>query len=519
MAAIPVTKQRISQLHAGIACGKGKRATHPVLEPFSGREIHRVPLATVEDVLQAAERARRAQKLWAARPGRQRAEVLKRFHDLVFAHQNEIVDLIQLENGKARLNAWEEVGDVAVSARHYAYNGLRLLAPERRKGVVPLLTEPTLRRHPRGLVVIISPRNFPVTLPAGDSLSALLAGNAVIIKPDVQTTLALLAVIELLHEAGLPEDVIQVLPGRSSQIGEALVEQADFVQFSGSTESGKALGETCGRHLVPCSLELGGKNPLIVLDDASLGRAVEGAVRGIYGSGGQMCVHIERVYVQEGIYDRFVGALVKRIQSLRLGPGYDYAIDVGAITTAGQLEKIKSHVEDALGKGATLLAGGKERPDLGPQFYEPTLLADVTGEMLVYKEETFGPVASVYKFKSIEEVVQLANDSIYGLNASLWTRNLTRGRAMAGWIRTGTVNINDTYAPSWGSADTPMGGMKQSGLGRRHGPEGLLKYTDAQSVVVQHVHGIHPPAGTSTALYVRVLTAFLKLLRWLPGLR
>jgi succinate-semialdehyde dehydrogenase/glutarate-semialdehyde dehydrogenase len=265
-------------------------------------------------------------------------------------------------------------------------------------------------------------------------------------------------------------------------------------------------------------MELGGKNALLVLPDAPLWRAVPGAVQGITSNGGQLCISIERVYVHDAIYDAFVPRLAERLKALRLGPSLTYADDMGSLTSAGQLAKVSAHVDDAVGKGAEVLAGGRARPDLGPYFYEPTLLAGVTEDMELCHAETFGPVAAVHRCSSVDEMVERANDSEYGLNASVWTRDVKAGREVAARIEAGTVNVNEAYAAAWASA-APMGGWKQSGLGRRHGRHGLVKYTSSQTVAAEHVLNIGTPPFLNNGQYAAVMTQAVRLLKRVPGIK
>ena len=264
------------------------------------------------------------------------------------------------------------------------------------------------------------------------------------------------------------------------------------MMFTGSTATGRKVAAQCGERLKDCSMELGGKNALLVLPDAPLWRAVPGAVQGITSNSGQLCISIERVYVHDAVYDAFVPRLAEALRAVRLGSSLTFADDMGSLASAEQLAKVAAHVDDAVGKGAEVLAGGRARPDLGPYFYEPTLLAGVTEDMELCRAETFGPVAAVYRCSSVDEMVARANDSEYGLNASVWTRDVRAGREIAARIQTGTVNVNEAYAATWASA-APMGGWKQSGLERRHGRHGILKYTDPQTVAAQHLLNIGTP--------------------------
>ncbi len=353
---------------------------------------------------------------------------------------------------------------------------------------------------------------------AGDTIAALMAGNAVVQKPDTQTGLTALWSMELMYEAGLPRDVWQMVIGRGSSIGAALMDNADYMMFTGSTATGRQIAADAGRRLIGASLELGGKNPMIVLADADIDKAAEGAVAACFPSAGQLCVSVERLYVAESVRDKFVAAFVARTKELRIGAGYDFGYDVGSLTTPAQLDTVTTHIADATTKGATILAGGRARPDLGPLFHEPTILTDVTPDMTLYDHETFGPVVSIHPFRDEEEAISLANASSYGLNASVWSRNGARGRAVAARVHAGTVNVNEAFAAAWGSVDAPMGGMGDSGLGRRHGADGILKYTEAQTVAHQRIQGFTPPAGLHPEKWATLLTRSLKLLK-AAGLR
>ncbi|MFH8934094.1 succinic semialdehyde dehydrogenase [Streptomyces griseosporeus] len=481
--------------------------------PYNGAPLADLPVSTPTDVEDAFARARIAQKTWATTPVSRRKKILLRFHDLVVARQDEALDLMQAENGKTRRDAFLEVTDIAITSRYYARSAAKYLAPKRRRGAIPLLTHTTELRHPKGVVTVISPWNYPLSMAAGDAIAALMAGNAVVQKPDTQTALTALWALDLMREAGLPADVWQMVVGRGSSIGGALMDNADYMMFTGSTASGRRIAGDAGRRLIGASLELGGKNAMIVLDDADIDKAADGAVAACFPSAGQLCVSIERLYVAESVRDRFVAAFVARTKALKLGAAYDYTIDVGSLTTPSQLKTVTEHVDDAVAKGATVLAGGRARPDLGPLFYEPTILTDVTPDMTLYDEETFGPVVSLYSYRTVDEAIAQANATPYGLNASVWTGSGARGRAVAARIHAGTVNVNEAFAAAWGSVDAPMGGMGDSGLGRRHGAEGILKYTEPQTVAHQRLQGFSAPTGISPETWATVLTGALKILK------
>ncbi|MFD6874032.1 MULTISPECIES: succinic semialdehyde dehydrogenase [unclassified Streptomyces] len=508
-AADVVTPDLVARLTRGVI-GSGRTANHT---PFTGDKLADLPEATPEDVAEAFERARAAQGAWAAVPVRRRAAVLLRFHDLVLDRQAEVLDLIQLETGKARLHAHEEVQAVAVAARHYGRKAPSYLRPKGHTGAMPTLTKVTELRQPRGVVGQIAPWNYPLELSVGDALPAFVSGNAVVMKPDTETALTALWARDLLIEAGLPAEVFQIVLGEGPVVGPEVVRHADYVSFTGSTRTGREVAQGAAARLVGVSLELGGKNAMLVLADADVEKAAAGAVRACFSSAGQLCISIERLYVHASIADEFVERFAARTKAMRLGSALAYGADMGSLVGERQLETVQRHVDEAVAKGATLVAGGVARPDLGPLFYEPTILDGVEAPMAVCAEETFGPVVSVYRFTDEDEAVDRANATSYGLNASVWTKDARRGHSVAARLRTGTVNINDGYAPAYGSAQAPMGGMKDSGLGRRHGSEGILKYTEAQTVAHQRLLPMAPSLGMDDAQYAQFMTRSLKVLK------
>jgi succinate-semialdehyde dehydrogenase/glutarate-semialdehyde dehydrogenase len=487
-----------------------------VRAPFSGDVLGYLPACEEQDVEFAVNRARAAQRGWAARPVAERSAILLRFHDLLLERQDEVLDIIQLEAGKARRHAFEEILDTAVVARYYARHGARLLRPRRRKGALPLLTKTIEYRVPVGVVGFVVPWNYPLNLAVTDALAALMAGNTGVLRPDPQASFTALWAVQLLREAGLPPDVLPVITGEGPAQGQALVDRVDYVMFTGSSRTGRVVGGRAAARLIGCSLELGGKNPMLVLRDANLEAAVDGAVRGCFVGAGQVCISIERIYVHESLFADFVREFAERTKALRMGAALDYSVEVGSLTSERQLHAIEEHVRDAVEKGATLVAGGRRRPELGPLFYEPTILTGVRAGMKVYTEETFGPVAAVYPFAEEDDAVGLANASCYGLSASIWTGHAARGMRLARRIEAGSVNVNEAYAATWGSTDAPIGGMKQSGIRPRHGAEGLLKYTETQTVAVQRVMPIGVKRGWDAGLYARWMT---RLLQWMKRIR
>jgi acyl-CoA reductase-like NAD-dependent aldehyde dehydrogenase len=480
--------------------------------PATGQPLAVIPQSTAADVVEAFSRARRAQVAWSRTSLDDRAEILLRLHDIVLDRQDEIMDLICWESGKARKHAFDEPLHIALTARYYARTAHQHLDTQRRTGVIPALTRAEVNRVPKGVVGIISPWNYPFTMALCDGLPALLAGNAVVTKPDAQTMLSALLGAQLLEEAGFPRDLWNVVAGPGRELGTPIIERSDYICFTGSTATGKLIASQCADRLIGCSLELGGKNPILVLRDADLDKAAEGAVRACFSNAGQLCVSTERMFVADQVYDRFVERFVERTKAMRLDAGIGWGADMGSLISSDQLDTVTAHVEDAVAKGATVLAGGRARPDLGPYFYEPTILEGVTPEMTCFGNETFGPVISLYRFHDEADAVSRANEGEYGLNAAVYSRDVKRARLVARHIRCGTVNINEAFGATFASIDAPMGGMRESGQGRRQGAEGILRYTETQSVASQALLRFAPQLGMSDEQYAKVMTMSLRLM-------
>jgi succinate-semialdehyde dehydrogenase/glutarate-semialdehyde dehydrogenase len=483
------------------------------VSPLNLEPLAEIPISTVEDVEMAFETARRAQKRWAQWTPKERSRIILRFHDIMAEHRSTTLDLIQMENGKARAHASEEFLDVLLTARHYGRVAPRKLAPSRHRGVLPVLTSVSEIRHAKGVVGVIAPWNYPLTLAVSDAIPALLAGNGIVLKPDSQTVLTALWAVRLLREAGLPEGLFQVVVGPGTTIGPAIVDNADYLMFTGSTAVGRQLAEQCGKRLIGCSMELGGKNAMLVLADANLDRSAEIAVRACFSNSGQLCISMERMYINEKIYDAFVAKFVARTAAMRMHAGVGWGADMGSLISQKQFDTVVDHVEDALSKGATALTGGRPRPDIGPLFFEPTILEGVTRDMTACITETFGPVVSLYKVQNDEEAIDRANDTEYGLNASVLTRDTKHGRKVAARLRAGTVNVNEGYGSAWGTTSAPMGGMGASGIGRRHGTEGLLKYTESQTVAVQRLVHLGPQFGMDDEQWGHFMATSLRLMK------
>lgn len=458
--------------------------TSDVIAPFTGRILHELPLSSEADVARAYAAARSAQKQWLAAGPEHRRRVLLKAHDLLLARREEVLDIIQTETGKTRGQAFEEVFQGANVTRYYALLAKSVLKTRGRRAGIPAVTSTRVSYRPKGVVGIITPWNYPVALSLMDVIPALAAGNAVVQKADNQGALSILSSRRAFIEAGVPAALWAVVAGPGEVVGNAVVDGADYVCFTGSTPTGRKVGVRAAAALRSASLELGGKNALLVLDDANPQDAAANAVYAVVSSMGQLCVSIERIYVARAVADAFTTAFVSAMGSLTLGPALDYTTDAGSLTSAEQLERVRAHVDDAVAQGATVLVGGRPRPDLGPYFFEPTVLAGVTPKMDCFAHETFGPVVALHVVETEAEAIAAANDSEFGLNASVFTGSVRRGRRVADELVAGSVNINEGYRASFGSVDAPMGGMKHSGLGRRNGREGILRFVDARTVAV-----------------------------------
>ncbi|MBB5913423.1 acyl-CoA reductase-like NAD-dependent aldehyde dehydrogenase [Nocardia transvalensis] len=515
-----ITKALVDRLTAGVTAGTAgeKRAPHEMIEVYTGAVVGELPQSSPEDVAAAAATARAAQREWASWPVDKRLAVFERAHELILTEIETIADLIQIGCGKTRRMAIEESCDPPMVISHYLKTAERVLKPTKRGGYMPVITTSTEQHRPKGVVAVIAPWNFPFAISMSDSIPALIAGNGVVLKPDNKTALCTLFGVELLRKAGLPAGLVQVVCGTGPDVGPTLIENSDYVMFTGSTATGRTIGELAGRNLISCSLELGGKNPMIVLDDADLDEVIPSTVFSVYGNSGQACMHIERIYVHDRLYDEFVRRFVAAAEELgaTAGASYDYTPEFGSLVSVDHMERVAAHVEDARAKGATVLTGGKARPDLGPAFYEPTVLTGVTSEMTHATAETFGPVVTVYKFSDEQQAISQANATTYGLNASVWSRNLDRAKRIADRLEAGNININDGFVATYSAKATPSGGVKQSGVGTRHGDNGLLKYTDTINVGVQKKQVL---AARANMPYAKQLQSTLLTLRLMRRLR
>jgi acyl-CoA reductase-like NAD-dependent aldehyde dehydrogenase len=457
-----------------------------VENPATGAIVGTVPDLAADEVGELVERARAAQEGWAAAGFARRAAVLAEARRWFTDNAELAIRTIMSETGKTWEDAqFSELLYICEALRFWARRSAGFLADERVRSSSPFARGKrlVLRYEPVGVVGVISPWNYPLALPLGDALPALMAGNAVVIKPSEVTPLTSLLAAEALRESGLPDGVLQIATGRGGT-GGALVDRADMVAFTGSVATGRKVMERAGRTLTPVSLELGGKDPLIVLRDADLERAANAAVYYSMWNSGQTCISVERAYVEEPVYDEFVAKVAEKVGQLRqgdpsAGPG---SVEVGAITHRPQLDTIARHVDGALAAGAKALTGGK-RAGANGSFFEPTVLVDVTHDMDCAREETFGPTLPIMRVRDAEEAIALANDSAYGLGASVFAGDPARGEEVARRLQAGNVAVNDALA-YYAVLDLPMGGWKASGIGKRHGPPGIRKYCRQQTLLV-----------------------------------
>lgn len=456
------------------------------LDPVTGEVIGRFETTPPANLPRVVEHARRAQREWAQVSLAERAGMVHRLADILRSRRREIAEIVTRETGKPLAEAL--FSDVLVSVdsmEWHARRAPRILDSERVRHRNPIFwgKKAHIEYAPYGIIAVISPWNYPLAIPMTSMIPALIAGNAVILKPSELSPWCGAVLGELFDQASIPPDLVQVIQGRAD-LGQALLEALpDKVVFTGSADTGRRIGESCARNLLPSVLELGGKDAMIVLSDADLDAASSAAVWGSFTNCGQACLSVERIYVEPGALARFTELCIEKTKKLRLGSGLDPETDVGPMIRPEQIERVERQLHDALTRGASILTGGRRRPDLGPCFFEPAVVAGVDSSMLLMQEETFGPILAIQAVSDAEEAVRLANDSPYGLGASVWTADRARGEAIARQLRCGAAMVNDVVS-CYGIAEAPHGGRGESGWGRLHSRLGVLEMVQAKYIAM-----------------------------------
>lgn len=457
--------------------------TVPVLNPANGKKIYDLPQLSTQQVTAAVRDARNYQPEWVNTSIASRVAVIKKLHHALLENESKLLDLLQLETGKSRAHAFEEVAGSIGAVNYFAATATKTLARKKTRSGIPVLTKTFVDHVPVGVVGVVTPWNYPLALAMFDVIPALVAGNSVVQKTDNQSTLISLFARHLAIEAGLPERAWTIVVGDGEVVGNTLTDNVDYVAFTGSTATGRKVAARAAARLIGCSLELGGKNPMIILPGANLKKAAEIAIAGAFGSAGQLCVSIERVFVADQDKEAFLAEVAKRTESLIVGKTSDFTTDIGTLTGYNQFQRVMGFVQDAVDTGANVVAGARPLPELGPYFYAPTVLTNVNPKARLYAQEVFGPVIDVEGYDVIDQAIALANDTDYGLNASV-VGDVKQAIEVAGKLNAGSVNINEGYRASFASMESPMGGTKASGQGRRNGPAGILRFTEAKSIGV-----------------------------------
>ncbi|MEY4323018.1 MAG: succinic semialdehyde dehydrogenase [Actinomycetota bacterium] len=501
----------VSRLLAHVETTSGR--TLPVFSPLDGAEIFALPISSESDVERSFELARQAQACWASQSLNQRIAIVERFHDLVLDNAETLLDVAQWENGKTRTNAMDEILDIALTCRYYARTAGKSLKPKRRRGAFPVVTVAYEHHHPLGVIGVISPWNYPLTLSVSDFIPALIAGNTVVAKPDAQTPLCALVLVDLLYKAGVPRDVVKVVMGDGAEVGPFVISRADFVMFTGSTRVGREVARSAGERLIPSSMELGGKNSLIINRDVDLDYAVDVAKRGAFANSGQLCIGTERIVIHAEIYREFMHKFRLAVADMKVGSEIGWGFDMGTLINEKQISTTERHIFDAVSKGAVIEVGGERLSEVGPFAFAPTVLSNVPPEAEVCGTETFGPVCSVYTWRTEEDLVEFVNNTEYGLSAGIVSRNTKWANDIAVQLHVGAVNINEAFGSAYASIDAPMGGMKQSGVGRRHGEHGILKYTESQTIARQRWMKLTPQWRMDDRGWARFATRALRLMK------
>lgn len=487
-------------------------ASIKVVDPLTGNKLHEIDAHSASDVALRFQSAREAQPAWAAIGGKARARVASQLVDSLIAKQEDLMDMLQKETGKSRSHAFEEITGALAAISYYAKVAPKLMKRQKVRGGVPLLITAYTEPAPVGAVGIVTPWNYPLALTMMDVIPALMAGNAVVQKADNQTAKTVLMARDIAVSAGVPELIWQVVHGEASEVGNALIDHCDYLAFTGSTATGKLVAQRAASRLIGYSLELGGKNPMIVLPGANVSEAAEMALASAFGNAGQLCVSIERLYVPNHAMAAFELELKNRVESLKVGSSSQFEYDLGALSSVAQLERVSGFVQRAIDEGARLVTGGKVLSEIGPNFYAPTVLSDIPQGAEILHKEVFGPVIALVGYDSLDEAVELANATEYGLNASV-VGDKKAAMDIASRLMAGSVNINEGYRASMATMAAPMGGMKQSGMNRRSGPDGLLRFTENRTIGVANKLPIGLPNRARD--YKKMAPLMTKLARWM----
>ncbi len=483
-----------------------------VIDPLTGSKLHEIESHSATDVALRFLEASKAQKFWGATHARKRAKIASQIAAAVATQQEQLMDVLQRETGKSRAHAFEEVTGALSAITYYAKVTPKAMRRNKVKAGVPFMLSAYVEPAPVGVVGIITPWNYPLALTMMDVIPALMAGNAVVQKADNQTALTVKMARDLAVGAGVPSEVWTVVHGDPTEVGNAVTDNADYVAFTGSTPTGKLVAQRAASRLIGYSLELGGKNPMIVLPGADLEKAAESAIGAAFGNAGQLCVSIERLYVPNHAMNDFEQILKRRVETLTLGVSNSFDFDLGALSSSNQLSRVSQFVERAVAEGARVVTGGRVMEEIGPNFYAPTVLTDIPLGAEILHKEVFGPVIALVGYSSLDEAVELSNATEFGLNASVFgDRKLalkTASRLMAG-----SVNVNEGYRATMASMAAPMGGMKQSGMGRRSGINGLLRFTESRTIGVANKSPIGLPTRAKQYKFMApVMTKLVQLM-------
>ena len=486
--------------------------TIAIVDPLTGQKLHDIQAHSATDVAMKFQIGAEAQKAWNKLGPGARSKIAHKLVDVLIANQEELMDVLQRETGKSRMHAFEEVTGALAAISYYAKITPKLLRRKKVSGGVPFLITAYTEPAPVGVVGIITPWNYPLALTMMDVIPALLAGNAVVQKADNQTAKTVSMARDLAVRAGVPADVWLVVHGDPTEVGNAVTDNADYLAFTGSTATGRLVAQRAASRLIGYSLELGGKNPMIVMPGANLAEAAELAIASAFGNAGQLCVSIERLYVPDHALKEFEAILKEKVESLKVGASNQFDFDLGALSSKAQLERVSGFVERAQAEGARLVTGGRALPEIGPNFYAPTVLADIPHGAEILHKEVFGPVIALVGYDSLEEAIELANATEYGLNAAV-VGDPKQALEVASQLMAGSVNINEGYRASMATMAAPMGGMKQSGMNRRSGPGGLLRFTENRTIGVANKLPIGLPSRASE--YRKMAPLMTKLAKWM----